>query len=111
MASGSACTQLRLSIVDNLGRLARLGAAGALLVGLAIAGVPRPAAAAPPAGCADTATSRPSAMALAARCHRRVEDLSARTQTGQRFANADGTQTSVESAVAVRVLRPDGSWV
>ena len=111
MASGLARAASRPSIVDNLGRLARLGAVGLLMAGLAIGGTPRPAVAAPVGGCADTAASRASAVALAVRCKQRVEDLSARTLTGQQFANPDGTHTSVESAVPVRVKRPDGSWV
>jgi hypothetical protein len=97
--------------VDNCGRLARWGAAFLLLAGLAVGGTARPAAAAPVAGCADAAVTRASATALAARCHSRVEDLSARTPTGQQFANPDGSHTSVESAVPVRVKRADGSWV
>src|SRR5690349_14959383 len=40
----------------------------------------------------------------------RVEVPSRRTQTGQLFANPDGTWTAMEAAVPQRVRRADGSW-
>src|SRR3954469_24158071 len=51
-----------------------------------------------------------AAVALAARAGQRVEVTSARTETGQVFANPNGTFTSEESAVPVRVRRGTG-WV
>jgi hypothetical protein len=68
----------------------------------------RAAAAVPCSGHEADATR---ALAAASRCHARVEIDSVRTETGQVFANPDGTATTEEYAYPQRVHRSDGTWV
>ncbi|MEV4130681.1 RICIN domain-containing protein [Dactylosporangium sp. NPDC049742] len=93
---------------------ARLAAITALAVlappAVLVAGSPATAAPPKPPACADTATGAQTARDLARRCDRRVEDLTARTESTQVFANADGTSTLQASVVPQRVKRTDGSW-
>jgi hypothetical protein len=70
---------------------------------------PSPVASAAPS-CVSVASDPTSAASVAKACRQRVEVSSARSETGQVFAEPDGTQTMEQSAVPVRVHRPDGSW-
>src|SRR6266508_5115851 len=51
-----------------------------------------------------------SAATAAARYRQRVEVVSRRTESGQVFANPDGSFTAEESAVPVRARLANGSW-
>jgi hypothetical protein len=68
-----------------------------------------PAAAGQP-GCPIFRLDETSALAAADDCGGRVEVVGARTETGQVFANADGTLTVEEYAYPQRARRADGSW-
>jgi Concanavalin A-like lectin/glucanases superfamily len=61
--------------------------------------------------CSSHTDDAATAAAMARRCSAPVELDSARTETGQVFANQDGTRTVVEFAYPQRVRKPDGSWV
>ena len=67
-------------------------------------------ASAKPSGCPEIRLDERSALAAAGDCGGRVEVIGARTETGQVFANADGTLTVEEYAHPQRVRRADGSW-
>lgn len=58
------------------------------------------------ASCVTEATN----LATARRCGVRVENLAARTERAQIFANPSGTQTFEATALPSRVKRPDGTW-
>jgi hypothetical protein len=58
----------------------------------------------------DSAENGKLARSVAKSCARRVEDLSARSESGQVFANPDGTSTLELSAEPKRVRRADGTW-
>jgi hypothetical protein len=48
---------------------------------------------------------------MARRCQKPIEDVSARTEKGQLFVNADGTLTSVQAVRTQRVRTSAGAWV
>jgi hypothetical protein len=69
-----------------------------------------PAAHAAPA-CSSAVPDSASAVRVAKACGRRVEDVSRRSETGQVFANPDGSST-VERSVRPRFAKtPGGTWV
>ncbi|MBO3747459.1 LamG domain-containing protein [Streptosporangiaceae bacterium NEAU-GS5] len=91
----------------GVGSWTRVGSAVALLAaGLVLQPVPRSAAAPPPCGVA--APTQRGALVDAARCGRRIEDLSARTETDQVLANPDGTLTAIKALEPQRVRTRDG---
>src|SRR4051794_20766355 len=92
----------------GVGNSTRLGLAAVLLVaGLVAQPVQQSAAAAPPP-CGEEASTQDGAIADAVRCGKPIEDLSARTETDQVFANPDGTFTRSEGLEPQRVRKPDG---
>lgn len=80
---------------------------GLLLTGLTA--TPAEAAVRAEPSCAPEAVTGALAVAEATRCGVRIEDLSLRTETGQVFANPDGTLTSVQTIIPVRA-RTAGGW-
>lgn len=64
----------------------------------------------PPTGAPPVASTTAEALALARKSGRQVEAVAARTETGELFANPDGTFTSRESVLPVRVRRGT-AWV
>lgn len=80
---------------------------GLLLTGLTA--TPAEAAVRAEPSCAPEAVTGALAVAEATRCGGRIEDLSLRTETGQVFANPDGTLTSVQTIIPVRA-RTAGGW-
>src|SRR5512142_951545 len=67
-------------------------------------------AVAAPKACPGAVQQARAASLAAASCRGRVEVLSGRSETGQVFANPDGSSTLESSLVPARVHRSDGSW-
>jgi hypothetical protein len=90
---------------------ARVSVVLGLLVAWLVAAPPGGGAAAVPEEppCAVAEAIGTAAVAHAARCGVRVEDLAQRTERGQVFANPDGTLTSIQAITPQRV-RTDGGW-
>src|SRR5436190_18217261 len=95
--------------VRHLMPVAVVASLGASLLGVVVDGT---AAAANPGkpSCVDARAGVAAAAALAKACHRRVEVSSARSETAQTFANADGSMTLEESVQPRWARRDDGSW-
>lgn len=92
-------------------RLAVLSAAVFALTGLTVVTtLVNPAAAAAPPSCADKADTETAALAISAACGSQVEILSARSETDQVFANADGSLTLRRHVTPQRVRHGD-KWV
>ncbi|GAA2391678.1 LamG domain-containing protein [Dactylosporangium salmoneum] len=94
------------------GRAAHIaGALGLLLAGATLPVIAAPGeAAAAPVTCSSAVADQELAQKVAASCKTKVEIMAARTQTGQAFANPDGS-TTLETSVSPRwVKRGDGSW-
>ena len=84
-------------------------ALGLLLLSTSALVVAVPAAAAEPR-CPALVADQAAATAAAAACNGPVEIGSARTESGQTYANPDGSQTIEQYAYPQRVRRPDGTW-
>ena len=71
--------------------------------------LPSPAAQAAAPTC-EAATTQAQALSKAKACGGRVEDMSARTEYSQTFAEPDGNNTMEISVVPQRARRADGTW-
>jgi hypothetical protein len=67
-------------------------------------------AGAAPTQCVAATQDRTDALKTAARCGSKVEIMAGRSETGQVFANPDGTSTMITSMGPRWVHRADGSW-